>query len=1440
MSHVCCINNCSDVNTCVNAELITIAGGLTPATLVNFCEAVVKCVDAQFELISQGLENDLPNFIPSIEYYLRSLPGYTDEGDIFLSLSDDSLGWLAVEGSDVVSYTNEMAQDAVGTILADTSSVVFSYNDGLPSISAVVPPAFVRGQVSAGTGLSYNSTTGVFTNTGTLYTDEQAQDAIGSILGSEFTYNDSTPSIVLNVSSGLSKASPIRLGQVVGTGGNPAVLTANTEIPLADYILTFNNKTGAGSDQASITISTSNSSGSNEALFSFIATNKATIKKSVNNIAGNMETQYYGSGAVYLGASGYSLSGVGGHFYLSDMRGGTTHTTVEVGGVASQTWVTNGDTQIGLTGTKNTGFGGVTSPTANVDIAASTTTNVPLRIEAGVDPSSNYLNGSIWHANDHLYARLNGITKQLDNDVNLVASDFIQNNFSSAQAAANYWIDGHGRIDDYLQISTVGRLANDGIGNLSVKNPTGTPIGGDFRARVYRFWDVTGSDPSATTSYIYSSQGNFLNLHADLNLVIEAPVIALTQSTIIDTGATYPLTVMGYVGDVGNFDYLKLRNHNTAGDSKSVKTKLVYSANRTTSGETIFGKIGSEVIDYSDGSYKGDLVFETVSASVNSGTATEYMRLKYDGRLYVNSLDTDGSAPTTTGTTKMVVSDSTGLLSFIDVPASGLPAVPMSILQAATAANDIDSGNFKQTWRWNSLSGSNIGLSLNANTTGTGSNALFGVFMSGVNGSTSASNSAAIFFINKTGAGFSNNFAVSATAGGASNINTALTGTASGTGSSNNYGGEVSASGGNQAIGFRINASGASVNNYGIWIETGDFRIDTLIAEPSATQLVSYDGNILNYVTIGTGLSVDGSGVLSATTAGSQTFQSTLTIGSTLTGNNTIIGGGFDLAWNNIDDYTIEATGDTFLKVANYGSASSGDTLILVNSVTGEIGWAAPGGGGGGLTSFASGNLSGFFTTNVATATSTPSQTFAIVNAPVHSYWGNNTGSVAAPAYQSNAAFVRVNDTNVTATLTGAPTTALLETMTLTLGWSGTLSAARGGTGLGSLGTANQLIRVNAGATALEYFTPTFLTTALTTLNTLTAATQTFAVGTAGTDFAISSSGSVHTFNIPSASATARGVVTTGAQIFEGVKTFNVGGVINETGADSDFRIETTGSTTAVFADASTNRIGIFTAAPAYPLDITGNTRILGSLGIGTVPSTPGLSIGGSSFIDIALSITATVSGTAGAASSLLNITGTLIEAGSGVHPILSAVNLAAPTITGGLATVTNAATLYVAAAPTATVTGGNFSILVAAGASRFNGDVVIGTGTTYSTGGYLNVVRNVTSGRLEVVEPDVVSLNAQSGTAYTLALTDKGGMVRMSNVATNTVTVPPNSSVAFSIGTQILVYREGAGQTTIAAGVGVTINTADGALNLRVQHSVATLIKVATNTWVLSGDIIV
>jgi hypothetical protein len=70
--------------------------------------------------------------------------------------------------------------------------------------------------------------------------------------------------------------------------------------------------------------------------------------------------------------------------------------------------------------------------------------------------------------------------------------------------------------------------------------------------------------------------------------------------------------------------------------------------------------------------------------------------------------------------------------------------------------------------------------------------------------------------------------------------------------------------------------------------------------------------------------------------------------------------------------------------------------------------------------------------------------------------------------------------------------------------------------------------------------------TGISSLNGLLSATQSFATGTTGSTFNIVSSGATHTFNIPDASATARGFVNTSAQTFKNDKTFD-GGVIFKT-----------------------------------------------------------------------------------------------------------------------------------------------------------------------------------------------------------------------------------------------------------------------------------------------------
>ena len=102
----------------------------------------------------------------------------------------------------------------------------------------------------------------------------------------------------------------------------------------------------------------------------------------------------------------------------------------------------------------------------------------------------------------------------------------------------------------------------------------------------------------------------------------------------------------------------------------------------------------------------------------------------------------------------------------------------------------------------------------------------------------------------------------------------------------------------------------------------------------------------------------------------------------------------------------------------------------------------------------------------------------------------------------------------------------------------------------------------------------------------------------------------------------------------------------------------------------------------------------------------------------------------------------------------------------------------------------------------------------------------------------EVTADNEQTGTSYTLALTDKGKRVRMNNASANTLTVPPNADVAFPTNSRIEVYQWGAGKTTIAPGAGVTIRSADAYTDIRTQYSAIVLDKIAEDEWLLAGDL--
>ncbi len=110
----------------------------------------------------------------------------------------------------------------------------------------------------------------------------------------------------------------------------------------------------------------------------------------------------------------------------------------------------------------------------------------------------------------------------------------------------------------------------------------------------------------------------------------------------------------------------------------------------------------------------------------------------------------------------------------------------------------------------------------------------------------------------------------------------------------------------------------------------------------------------------------------------------------------------------------------------------------------------------------------------------------------------------------------------------------------------------------------------------------------------------------------------------------------------------------------------------------------------------------------------------------------------------------------------------------------------------------------------------------------------NIEGRDLALQEPGV---NAQTGTSYTLVLSDKGRVVTMDNNSANTLTLPANSTTAFPLGTIINIVQIGAGLTSIAAASGVTINgISAGTGEIPARWQGVALLKIATDAWVASG----
>ena len=118
-------------------------------------------------------------------------------------------------------------------------------------------------------------------------------------------------------------------------------------------------------------------------------------------------------------------------------------------------------------------------------------------------------------------------------------------------------------------------------------------------------------------------------------------------------------------------------------------------------------------------------------------------------------------------------------------------------------------------------------------------------------------------------------------------------------------------------------------------------------------------------------------------------------------------------------------------------------------------------------------------------------------------------------------------------------------------------------------------------------------------------------------------------------------------------------------------------------------------------------------------------------------------------------------------------------------------------------------------------------------------VIGTTIKNALETLNNAIVPINAQVGTTYTLVLTDSGKLVTLTNALAIAVTIPTNAVVPFLVGTRIDLLQGGAGKVTFS-GVGVTIKSKSSNKSIGAQNVAVSLIKEATDTWYLIGDLIV
>jgi trimeric autotransporter adhesin len=419
------------------------------------------------------------------------------------------------------------------------------------------------------------------------------------------------------------------------------------------------------------------------------------------------------------------------------------------------------------------------------------------------------------------------------------------------------------------------------------------------------------------------------------------------------------------------------------------------------------------------------------------------------------------------------------------------------------------------------------------------------------------------------------------------------------------------------------------------------------------------------------------------------------------------------------------------------------------------------------------------------------------------------------------AALSEVNDTNVTMTLGGTPTTALLQAVSMTLGWAGQLSLARGGTNaaltasnggvfystasagaiLAGTATADQVLLSGASG-APSWSSATYPAT--TTINQIlySSAANTI-TGLTTLNNGVLVTGNTGVPALLANSATPGFVLTANAGAPPSWASITTEGAITTIDGDSGSATETLGAITI-----SGGTTGLTTSGSASTLNLTGTLKLTnGGTNASLTASNGGIFYSNATQGQI-------LAGTATANQVLMSGASTTPAWSTATYPATTTINRllfsSAANVVGQVTTANSAALVTTSTGVpgfSSTMTNGQV-IIGSTGATPTAATLTAGTGVTITNGA--GTITVASSGATAWVDQTSASVTMATNTGYT---SDDGAVLV-------TFTLPTTSA----IGDFVEINGKGSGLWKIAQAAGQQINNGTLATTAGVGGSLASV----------------